>query len=43
MITEIVTFEIPKAMKRERVIALFEESAEIWRAYKKLHRKKLSV
>ena len=39
MITEIVTFEIPKAMKRERVIALFEETAEIWRAYKKLHRK----
>ena len=39
MITEIVTFEITKAMKRERVIALFEESAEIWRAYKKLHRK----
>ena len=39
MITEIVTFRIPASMERERVIALFEESAEVWRAYKKLHRK----
>ena len=39
MITEIVTFEIPEGMARERVIALFEESAEAWRAYPKLHRK----
>ncbi len=39
MITEIVTFEIPDGMSRERVFALFEESAEIWRAYPQLHRK----
>ena len=26
-------------MKRERVVALFEESAKIWRAHPKLHRK----
>jgi hypothetical protein len=39
MITEIVTFEIREKMERERVIALFEESAEIWRAHPKLHRK----
>ncbi|MBE1296526.1 hypothetical protein [Phycobacter azelaicus] len=39
MITEIVTFKINKDMNRERVIALFEESAEIWRAHPKLHRK----
>ncbi len=39
MITEIVTFEIPDSMAREEVIALFEQSAEIWRADTKLHRK----
>lgn len=39
MITEIVTFEIPEGMGREQVVALFEESAEIWRAHPKLHRK----
>jgi hypothetical protein len=39
MITEIVTFESPEGMRRERVVALFEESAEIWRAHPKLHRK----
>jgi len=39
MITEIVTFEINKDMGRERVVALFEQSAEIWRAHPKLHRK----
>ena len=39
MITEIVTFEISKGMGRERVVALFEQSAEIWRAHPKLHRK----
>lgn len=39
MITEIVTFEIPEGMPRDRVVALFEESAEIWRAHPKLHRK----
>ncbi|NOR32164.1 MAG: monooxygenase [Sulfitobacter sp.] len=39
MITEIVTFEINKEMERERVVALFEESAKIWRAHPKLHRK----
>ena len=39
MITEIVTFEIPEDMERERVIELFEESAETWRAHPKLHRK----
>lgn len=37
MITEIVTFEIPKDMSRDRVLALFEESAEIWRAHPRLH------
>jgi hypothetical protein len=26
-------------MKRERVVALFEESAKVWRAHPKLHRK----
>jgi len=26
-------------MKRERAVALFEESAKIWRAHPKLHRK----
>ena len=30
MITEIETFEIDREMGRERVVALFEESAEIW-------------
>lgn len=39
MITEIVTFEIKKDMGRERVVELFEQSAEIWRAHPKLHRK----
>jgi hypothetical protein len=39
MITEIVTFEVPKDMSQDRVFALFEESAEIWRAYPQLHRK----
>ena len=39
MITEIVTFEIPEGMSKERVFALFEQSAEIWRAYPRLHRK----
>ena len=39
MITEIVTFEIPEGMGRERVMELFEQSAEIWRAHPKLHRK----
>lgn len=39
MITEIVTFEIYEGMERERVVALFEESAKIWRAHPKLHRK----
>lgn len=39
MITEIVTFEINKKMGRDRVVALFEESAEIWRAHPKLHSK----
>lgn len=39
MITEIVTFEIQEGMERERVVALFEESAKIWRAHPKLHRK----
>lgn len=39
MITEIVTFEIPETMDRTRVVALFEESAEIWRSHPKLHRK----
>ncbi|WP_083101430.1 hypothetical protein [Pseudophaeobacter leonis] len=39
MITEIATFKIPEEMGRERVVALFEESAEILRAHQKLHRK----
>ncbi len=39
MITEIVTFEIKHEMERERVVTLFEESAKIWRAHPKLHRK----
>lgn len=39
MITEIVTFRIDKEMGRDRVVALFEESAEIWRAHPKLHHK----
>ena len=39
MITEIVTFKIPEGMDRDRLNALFEESAEIWRAHPKLHRK----
>jgi len=39
MITEIVTFDIPEGMDHDRVVALFEESAEIWRAHPKLHRK----
>lgn len=39
MITEIVTFAIPEGMGRDEVLALFEESAEIWRAHPKLHRK----
>lgn len=39
MITEIVTFEINKKMERKRVVELFEQSAEIWRAHPKLHRK----
>lgn len=39
MITEIVTFEINREMGRERVVALFEESAAIWRTHPKLHRK----
>ena len=39
MITEIVTFDSPEGMRRERVVALFEESAKIWRAHPKLHRK----
>ena len=39
MITEIVTFEIPEEMSKECVFALFEQSAEIWRAYPQLHRK----
>ena len=39
MITEIVTFEIPEGMDRDTVVALFEESAEIWRKHPKLHRK----
>ena len=39
MITEIVTFEIKKPMDRDQVVALFEQSAEGWRAHPKLHRK----
>ena len=39
MITEIVTFKIPEDMDRDLVIALFQESAEIWRGHPKLHRK----
>ena len=39
MITEIVTFKINEEMGRERVVALFKESAEIWRSHPKLHRK----
>ena len=39
MITEIVTFKIPEGMDRDTVVALYEESAEIWRAHPKLHRK----
>jgi hypothetical protein len=39
MITEIVTFEINKKMDRERIVELFEQSAETWRAHPKLHRK----
>ena len=39
MIAEIVTFEIPAGMSRERVIDLFEASAEIWRDHPKLHQK----
>jgi hypothetical protein len=39
IITEIATFEVPKGMGREHVVAIFEESAEIWRAHPKLHRK----
>lgn len=39
MITEIVTFDVPEGMTRERVLALFEESAEVWRAHPKLLRK----
>ncbi|MFC3614517.1 hypothetical protein ACFORG_12145 [Lutimaribacter marinistellae] len=39
MITEIVTFRIPGDMDRDRVVALFEESAAIWRQHPKLHRK----
>ncbi len=33
MITEIVTFEMPNGMGRNRVIELFEESTKIWRAH----------
>lgn len=39
MITEIVTFAIPEGMSRERVLALFAESAEIWRGHPRLYRK----
>jgi hypothetical protein len=39
MITEIVTFAIPEGMDRTRVLALFEASAETWRAHPKLHHK----
>lgn len=39
MITEIVMFKIPDWMDRDRVVTLFEESAEIWRKNPKLHRK----
>lgn len=39
MITEIVTFEIPEGMGREEIVRLFEDSAAIWRAHPKLHRK----
>lgn len=39
MITEIVMSEINEEMGRERVVALFEERDEIWRAHPKLHRK----
>lgn len=39
MITEIVTFDIPDDMERDRVVALFQESAQIWRRHPKLHRK----
>ncbi|WP_375691489.1 hypothetical protein [Pseudooceanicola sp. LIPI14-2-Ac024] len=39
MITEIVTFDIPDGMGRDRVVALFEESAVLWRAHPKLRRK----
>lgn len=39
MITEIVTFAIPADMPRARVIALFEESAQMWRDHPKLRRK----
>lgn len=31
MITEIVTFKIEKDLARETVLALYEQSAEIWR------------
>lgn len=39
MITEIVTFAIPAGMDRDQVVALFEESAAIWRAHPTLYRK----
>ncbi len=39
MITEIVTFHIPDDMSRERVVELYEASAQIWREHPKLHRK----
>jgi hypothetical protein len=39
MITEIVTFDVPKHMTRDQVFALFEESARVWRQHPTLHRK----
>ena len=39
MITEIVTFKIPRDMERARILELFEESAVLWRSHPKLHRK----
>lgn len=39
MITEIVIFDLPDDMDRDRVMDLYEQSAEGWRKHPKLHRK----
>ncbi|PWJ21034.1 hypothetical protein [Jannaschia seohaensis] len=39
MITEIVTFKVPRTMPREAVLEAFEDSAAAWRAHPKLRRK----